>query len=146
MTHTCQIRISVICFNVDLANDAICTISSPYFLSKKKYVIQSTHCIVMYRTLVLTVKQDRLYLQISLGVAWCSTRSEECMSHVVIMADAKIEIGPCVSNVTLPVLTRPADTPSKCLCDTPSKCLCDTPSKCRVSATNVRIILSGNAT
>ena len=35
------------------------------------------------------------------------------MSHVVIMADAKIEIGKCVSNVTLPVLTRPADTPSE---------------------------------
>ena len=37
------------------------------------------------------------------------------MSHVVIMADAKIEIGPCVSNVILPVLTRPADTPSRYL-------------------------------
>ena len=53
--------------------------------------------------------------QVSLGVAWCSTRSEDCMSHVVIMAEAKFEIGPCVSDVILPVMTRPADTPSKCL-------------------------------
>jgi len=36
------------------------------------------------------------------------------MSHVVIVADAKIEIGPCVTNVTLPVMTRLADTPSRC--------------------------------
>ena len=41
---------------------------------------------------------------------WCSTRSDQCMGHVVIMEEAKIEVEPCVSNVTLPVMTRPANT------------------------------------
>ena len=49
-------------------------------------------------------------LQISLGVVWCSTRSEECMDNVVIMAEAKIEIGPCITNTSLPVMTKPVDT------------------------------------
>ncbi|KAK2165039.1 hypothetical protein NP493_1368g00012 [Ridgeia piscesae] len=74
----------------------------------------------IYRhTLTAFVRYDPCDLELTIGVnTWTGSFKvfehdfKECMSPIVIMSEAKIEIGVCVTNVILPLLTRPADTPS----------------------------------
>ena len=103
--------------------------------SKEDQYIGGNHSLLFYVPVIIYPPISNIHVvifillsQVSLGVALCSTRSEACKSHVVIMSEAKIEIGPCLSDVTLPVMTRPADTPSRCMDElrkTNSFCKCD---------------------
>ena len=47
-----------------------------------------------------------------MGVFWYATRIDDCMSEVVIMNEAEIELSPCVTDEKQPVMTHSVDTPS----------------------------------